>query len=214
MRADELERVLRRIGRVFIAGLLLQPRISGQAILLPVFAGAMVWALWGLRPAVTSPEGQRGWQRTVGAAFVVTGLGALGWLPDMEPAGLSLAVLFAFIAGVLLYAAFVRGWAERAGWTDAADHLRRARVNLYGVAVTTALAVVAVVAFADRPVAGAPDPEWWNLVAGRVVGNAWVIGFFVLIFIGWIGASIELERGSKAVRAALDAEPGAPAPTA
>ena len=40
------------------------------------------------------------------------------------------------------------------------------------------------------------------------------IPWAVLIFIGWIGASIELERGSKAVRTALAADPDAEAPTA
>jgi hypothetical protein len=43
---------------------------------------------------------------------------------------------------------------------------------------------------------------------------AWVIAFFVFIFIGWIGTSIELERGSKAIRSALLADPDAAAPPA
>ena len=51
MRAADVDRTVRRIGWVFILGLALQPRISGRAILLPVFAAAMVWALvsWGGR---------------------------------------------------------------------------------------------------------------------------------------------------------------------
>lgn len=212
MRAGEVEAVLKRIGRVFILGLVLQPRISGQAVLLPVFAAAMVWALWGLAPVATSPEGRRGLSRTAGMAVVVTLLGLAGWF-RVEPGGLSVVVLFAFIVGVLHYAAFMRGWCRRAGWSDAAEHFHRSRINLYGVAVTTALALVAVLVFADEPGPG-PEPEWWNFVLGRSVGNAWVIGFFVLIFIGWIGASIELERGSKAARAALGAEPDVPAPKA
>ncbi len=212
MRAGEVERVLRRIGRVFIAGLILQPRISGQAVLLPVFAALMVWALVGLARVAVSPGGRRAFQRTVGTAVVVTLLGLAGWF-GVEAGALSVVVLFAFIVGVLSYAAFARGWCERAGWDDAADRFGRARVNLWGIAITTALALVAVVAFGDQPGLG-PEPDWWNLVAGRTVGNAWVITFFVLVFIGWIGASIELERGAKAVRAALLADPDVDAPTA
>ena len=86
-------------------------------------------------------------------------------------------------------------------------------MNLWGVAVTTAVALAAVVILGDRPGPG-PEPSWWNLVAGHEVGNGWVIAFFVLIFIGWIGASIELERGSKAIRSALLADPDAAAPPA
>jgi hypothetical protein len=212
MRAEEVERVLRRIGRVFILGLVLQPRVSGQAVLLPVFAALMVWALWGLQPVATSAEGRRRLARTAGTAVIVTLLGLAGWF-RVEPGGLSVVVLFAFIVGVLHYAAFVRGWSERVGWVDAADHFRRARVNLWGVAVTTAVALAAVVILGDRPGPG-PEPSWWNLVAGHEVGNGWVIAFFVLIFIGWIGASIELERGSKAIRSALLADPDAAAPPA
>ena len=213
MRAGDVERILRRIGRVFIAGLVLQPRITGQAVLLPVFGALMIWALLGLRPAIVTPEGLRGFRSTLAVAAVLTGLGALGWV-GVEPGGLSVVVLFAFIVGVLAYVAFVRGWCERAGWTEAADHLRRARVNIVGVAATTALALALVIAMADMPDPGRPDPAWWNLIAGRTVGNAWVIGFFVLIFIGWIGASIELERGSKALRSALASDPDVPAPPA
>lgn len=212
MRAGEVEGVLRRIGRVFILGLILQPRISGHAILLPVFGGLMVWALFGLDPVAVTPEGRRGLRGTAAAAVVVTLLGLAGWT-GIEAGGLSVVVLFTFIVGVLLYAAFVRGWCERVGWTAAATHFRRARVNLWGVAITTALALGAAAALGDRPQPGA-DLEWWNLVAGRTVGNAWVIGFFVLIFIGWIGASIELEKGAKALRGALSHDPDAPAPTA
>lgn len=212
MRAGEVERNLRRIGWVFILGLVLQPRISGQAVLLPIFAAAMVWALWGLEPVARSPEGRKALARTAGTAVIVTLLGLAGWF-QVEPGGLSVAVLFAFIIGVLQYASFVRGWCERAGWDVPADHFRRSRVNLWGVAITTALALAAVLAFADRPAAG-PDPDWWNLVAGRTVANAWVLGFFLLIAIGWIGACVELERGSKALRAALAVDPDAAAPTA
>ncbi|WP_421118041.1 hypothetical protein ACE2AJ_11605 [Aquihabitans daechungensis] len=197
---------------MFILGLLLQPRLSGQAVLLPVFAAAMVWALWGLEPVSTSPEGRKGLARAAGTAVVVTLLGLAGWF-GVEAGGLSVVILFVFIVGVLHYAAFVRGWCERVGWDQAADHFRRARVNLWGVAITTALALGAVVLFGDRPKPG-PDPSWWNLVAGRTVGNAWVIAFFVLVFIGWIGASIELERGSKAIRTALASDPDAVAPAA
>jgi hypothetical protein len=212
MRAGEVDRALRRIGRVFILGLVLQPRISGQAILLPIFAAAMVWVLWGLEPIATSSEGRTRLARTAGTAVIVTLLGLAGWA-RVEPGGLSVVVLFAFIVGVLHYAAFARRWSESAGWAEAADHFRRSRVNLWGVAITTALALAAVLAFAERPGPG-PEPDWWNLVAGREVGNAWVIGFFLLIAIGWIGACIELEKGSKALRSALAAEPEAPAPTA
>ena len=81
------------------------------------------------------------------------------------------------------------------------------------MAVTTALALGAVLVFGDRPKLG-PDPSWWNLVAGRTVGNGWVIAFFVLIFIGWVAASIDLERGSNAMRAALLADSDAAAPPA
>lgn len=212
MRAGEVEAVLKRIGRVFIAGLILQPRISGQAVLLPVFGALMIWALLGLAPIATSPEGRRALRLTVGGAAAVTVLGVAGWL-GTEPGALSLLVLIAFVLGVLLYARFARGWSERAGWSGAADHYRRSCVNLIGVAVTTALALAAAAAFGDRPASGA-DLEWWNLVAGRTVGNAWVIGFFLLVFIGWVGACVELERGSKAVRSALASDPAAPAPTA
>ena len=212
MRAGEVERVLRRIGWVFILGLLLQPRISGQAVLLPLFAAVMVWALWGLEPVAVSPEGHRRLARTAGTAVVVTLLGLAGWF-RVEAGGLSLVVLVAFIAGLLQYVAFARGWAERAGWADAANHYRRSRVNLWGIGVTTVVSLVAVVVFADRPGPG-PEPDWWNLVAGRVVGNGWVIAFFLLIAIGWIGACVELEKGAKALRAALGADPDAPAPTA
>jgi hypothetical protein len=213
VRAGEVEAVLRRIGRVFIAGLVLQPRISGQAILLPVFGALMIWALLGLRPLAVTPEGRRGLWSAVGGAAAVTLLGVAGWL-GVEPGGLSVVVLIAFVVGILLYVAFALGWCQRAGWTIAAGHYRRSTVNLIGVSVTSALALAAAAAFGDRPAPGAPDPEWWNLVAGRTVGNAWVIGFFLLIFIGWVGACVELERGSKAVRAALGSDPDAPAPTA
>ena len=200
MRAGDVERILRRVGRVFVLGLVLQPRISGQAVLLPVFAALMVWALWALEPAATSLAGRRGLARTAGIAVIVTLLGLAGWF-RVEPGGLSVVILFVFIVGVLQYAAFVRGWCERAGWTGAADHFRRARVNLWGVDITTALAFASVVVLGDDPGPG-PEPAWWNLVTGHTVGNGWVIAFFVLVFIGWIGASIELERGSKAMRTA------------
>lgn len=213
MRAGEVEAVLRRIGRVFIAGLVLQPRISGQAVLLPVFGALMVWALLGLRPVAVSPEGRRRLWCAVGGAGAVTVLGIAGWL-GAEPGGLSVVVLIAFVVGILLYVAFLLGWCRSAGWADAAHHYRRSTVNLIGVAVTSALALGAAAAFGDRPAPGAPDPEWWNLVAGRTVGNAWVIGFFLLIFIGWVGACVELERGSKALRSALTSDPDAVAPTA
>jgi hypothetical protein len=213
MRAGEVEAVLRRIGWVFILGLVLQPRISGQAVLLPVFGALMIWALFGLDPVATSPEARRGLRSTAGAAAVVTLLGVAGWL-GAEPGALSLFVLLAFVTGVLLYAAFLQRWCMRYDWLEAAEHLRRSRLNLIGVSVTTALALAAVVVFADRPLPGAPDPDWWNLVAGRTVSNPWVIGFFVLVFIGWIGACIELERGSKAVRAKLAEHPDASAPSA
>ena len=197
---------------MFIVGLVLQPRISGQAILLPVFAAAMVWALWGLELVAVSPEGRRRLARTAGTAVIVTLLGLAGWF-RVEPGGLSLVVLVAFIAGMVQYAAFARGWSERAGWTTAAEHYRRSRVNLWGIGVTTVVALAAVVVFAERPGPG-PEPDWWNLVVGRTVGNGWVIAFFLLIAIGWIGACVELEKGAKALRAALAAEPDAPAPTA
>jgi hypothetical protein len=213
VRAGEVEAVLRRIGRVFIAGLILQPRISGQAVLLPVFGALMIWALLGLDPVAVSAEARRGLRSTAAAAAVVTLLGVAGWL-GAEPGSLSLLVLLAFVTGVLLYAAFLQRWCMRYDWLEAAEHLRRSRINLIGVSITTALALAAVVAFADRPAPGAPDPEWWNLVAGRTVGNAWVIGFFLLIFIGWVGACVELERGAKAVRAELASHPDAAAPTA
>jgi len=213
MRAGEVEAVLKRIGRVFILGLVLQPRISGQAVLLPVFGALMVWALFGLDRIAESPEGHRGLRATAGAAVAVTLLGFGGWI-GVEPGGLSLVVLFAFVVGVLLYAAFVQRWCLRAGWPGPADHFRRSRLNLVGVAVTTALALGAAVALADRPLPGAPDPDWWNLVAGHVVGNGWVIAFFLLIFVGWVGACVELERGAKALRALLAEHPDADAPTA
>ena len=213
MRAGEVEAVLRRIGKVFIFGLILQPRISGQAVLLPVFGGLMIWALFGLDPVATSPDGQRRLRSTAGAAAVVTLLGIAGWL-GAEPGLLSMLVLLAFVTGVLLYAAFLQHWSMRYEWLAAAEHLRRARINLIGVSITTALALAAVVAFADRPLPGGPDPDWWNLVAGRTVTNPWVIGFFLLVFIGWVGACIELERGSKAVRSELNEHPDAAAPQA
>jgi hypothetical protein len=210
MRAGEADRALRRIGRVFILGLVLQPRISGQAVLLPIFAAAMVWALWGLEPVATTPAGRKRLARTAGTAVIVTLLGLAGWV-GAEAGGLSLVVLIAFVVGVSHYASFARGWAEQAGWSAAADHFRRSRVNLWGVAITTAFALAAVLAFAQRSGPG-PEPEWWNLVVGREVGNAWVIGFFVLIAVGWIGACIELEKGAKALRAALAADPDEAAP--
>lgn len=209
-----MEQVLRRIGLVFILGLVLQPRISGQAILLPVAAAAMGWALMGLRPIVVSPEGRRAWATVMGLAGFVAVLGLIGWHPDTEPGGLSVVVLFVFIAGVLAYVRFTSGWCERAGWIEARDHLRRSRINLVGAAITTALALAAIVAFGDRPDPAQPDPEWWNLVAGRVVSNGWVIAFSVAIFIGWVGASIELERGAKLMRAALAGDRDAESPTA
>lgn len=214
MRAGDVEGALRRIGLVFILGLLLQPRLSGRAILLPVAAGAMAWALQRLSPVVTSATGRRDLRATLVAVAVVGVLGLIGWAPGVEPGGLSLVVLVAFVVGVLAYIRFLAGWSERVGWDDAAHHLRRARVNLIGIAVTTVVALVAVAALADRPAAGAPDPQWWNLVAGRTVGNGWVIAFSLAIFIGWVGASVELERGAKAVRAALAESPDADAPTA
>ena len=203
MGAAEVERVLRRIGLVFILGLVLQPRISGRAILLPVAAAVMAWALGQLAPVVASATGRRDLRATLLATAVVGALGLVGWFPAVEPGGLSLVILVAFVVGVLAYLRFLGGWSERVGWDDAAHHLRRARVNLIGIAVTTVVALVAVVALADRPVAGRPDPDWWNLVAGRVVGNGWVIAFSLAIFIGWVGACVELERGAKAARAAL-----------
>lgn len=212
MRAGEVEAVLKRIGLVFILGLVLQPRISGRAILLPVFAAVMVWALFGLDGVTTSPEGRRRLRSTTGAVVVVGLLGVAGWL-GVEPGGLSLVTLVAFVAGVVLYAGFARGWSERAGWAEPAEHFGRSRINLIGIAVTTVLALVAVLAFADRPPAG-PDPDWWNLVAGREVGNAWVIAFFLLIFIGWVGACVELERGAKGLRRHLAEDPEADAPAA
>jgi len=213
MRAGEVEAILRRIGWVFILGLVLQPRISGQAVLLPLFGGLMIWALFGLDPIAVSPEARKGLRSTAAAAVVVTLLGVAGWF-GAEAGLLSLLVLLAFVTGVLFYAAFLQRWCMRYDWLEAAEHLRRSRINLIGVSITTALALAAVVAFADRPLPGGPDPSWWNLVAGRTVGNPWVIGFFVLIFIGWIGACIELERGSKAVRAKLAEHPDVTAPTA
>jgi hypothetical protein len=212
MRAGELEAVLKRIGRVFIAGLILQPRISGIAVLLPVFGALMVWALYGLDPIATSPEGRKGLRSATGMAVVVTILGIAGWA-KVEPGGLSLVVLIAFVAGLLQYARFVQRWCVRMVLGSAAEHFRRSRLNLTGIIVTTALAMGAVALFASRPAAGS-DPEWWNLVLGRTVGNAWVIGFFVLIFIGWVGACIELERGAKALRTHLAEHPDAEAPTA
>ncbi|HWJ97771.1 MAG TPA: hypothetical protein VNQ33_06390, partial [Acidimicrobiales bacterium] len=89
MRAGEVEAVLKRIGRVFILGLVLQPRISGQAVLLPVFGALMVWALFGLDRIAESPEGHRGLRATAGAAVAVTLLGFGGWI-GVEPGGLSL----------------------------------------------------------------------------------------------------------------------------
>ncbi len=213
MRAGEVERVLRRIGLVFVVGLILQPRISGQAVLLPVFGALMVWALFGLDPVAVSPTGRQALRRTAGAAVVVTLLGVGGWL-GVEPGGLSLVILVAFVAGVFFYARFAQGGCEGAGWTDAAHHFRRSRTNLVGVAVTTVLALAAAAVLGDRPPPGSPDPDWWNLVAGRVVGNGWVIAFFVLIFIGWIGACVGLERGAKGLRSALAEHPEAEAPTA
>ncbi|MCU1371869.1 MAG: hypothetical protein JWO77_3063 [Ilumatobacteraceae bacterium] len=213
MRAEEVEAALRRIGKVFIFGLILQPRISGQAVLLPLFGGLMIWALLGLDPVATSTEGRRGLRSTTAAAAVVTLLGIAGWL-GAEPGGLSVFVLLASVTGVLLYAAFLQHWCMRYDWLEAAEHLRRSRVNLVGVSITTVLALGAVVAFADRPGLGRPEPDWWNLVVGRTVGDPWVIGFFVLVFIGWIGACIELERGAKAVRAKVAEHPDRPAPTA
>ncbi|HWJ63266.1 MAG TPA: hypothetical protein VNS19_14950 [Acidimicrobiales bacterium] len=212
MRAGEVEAVLKRIGRVFILGLVLQPRISGQAVLLPLFGALMVWALFGLDQVAATPEGRRGLRNASAAAVVVTLLGIAGWL-GVEPGGLSLVVLFTFVAGVLFYAAFVQRWCVGAGWGEPAEHLRRARINLVGVAATTAVAVGAVVALADRPLAGT-DPDWWNLVVGREVGNGWVIGFFLLVFIGWVGACVELERGAKALRGILAEHPDAEVPTA
>lgn len=212
MRAGEVEAVLKRIGRVFIAGLILQPRISGQAVLLPLFGALMVWALFGLDRIAESPEGRRGLRSTTAMAAVVTILGIAGWV-GVEPGGLSLVVLIAFVGGLLQYARFVQGWCVRMVLGPAAEHFRRSRLNLTGIIVTTALALGAVVLFAERPAAGA-DPEWWNLVLGRTVGNAWVIGFFVLIFIAWVGACVELERGAKALRAHLAEHPEADAPTA
>lgn len=213
MRAGEVERVLRRIGLVFILGLVLQPRVSGQAILLPVFGAGMVWALSRLAPVATSPAGKHRLREVVGAAAVVTVLGIGGWI-GVEPGGLSLVILIAFVIGVLLYARFAQEWCLRTGWPEPAEHYRRSRINLVGVAATTVVALGAVVAFADRRPAGSPDPDWWNLVAGRTVGNPWVIAFFVLIFIGWIGACVELERGAKGLRGALAEDPDAEAPTA
>lgn len=213
MQAGEVERVLRRIGLVFILGLVLQPRISGQAVLLPIFGAVMVWALYGLDPVAESPRGRGGLRQTAGAAAVVTVLGIGGWL-GVEPGGLSLLILIAFVAGVLLYARFAQEWCVRARLPEPAEHFRRSRFNLIGIAVTALVALGAVVVFADQPLPDSPDPDWWNLVAGRVVGNGWVIGFFVLVFIGWIGACVELERGAKGLRSALAEHPDAPAPTA
>ena len=48
----------------------------------------------------------------------------------------------------------------------------------------------------------------------------WVVGWLrwgylaVAIFIGWVGASIELERGAKLMRTALSTDPDADSPTA
>lgn len=213
MRAGEVEAVLKRIGRVFILGLVLQPRISGQAVLLPLFGALMVWALFGLDRVAETADGRRGLRSTAGAAVVVTLLGIGGWV-GIEPGGLSLVILFAFVAGVLLYAQFAQRWTLRAGWPEPAEHFRRSRINLVGVAVTTVLALAAAYTLGNKPLPGSPDPDWWNLVAGRVVGNGWVIAFFVLIFIGWVGACVELEKGAKGLRNHLAEHPDAEAPTA
>ncbi|WP_426570715.1 hypothetical protein [Aquihabitans sp. McL0605] len=214
MRAGDVERILRRIGWVFILGLVLQPRISGRAVLLPVAAAAMVWALAGLRPIATSPDGRRGLQVTMGVAALVTVLGVIGWVPSVEAAGLSLVVLLGFVAGLLAYIAFTSGWCDRAGWTEARDHLRKARPNLYAICVLTVAALGAALVLGRAPAAGASDPDWWSLVAGRVVGTGWVVGYLLLVFVFWVGACVDLERGAKALRAVLADDPEAPAPAA
>ena len=214
MLAKDLEQLMRRIGLVFILGLVLQLRINGRAVLLPFFAGAMVWLLAKLAPIARSPEAQRALRGAIVCAALVTAAAVIGLLPGMEPGAVSVVVVVLFLTGVAAYAWLLTLWSRAAEWADAERYLHRAWTWLLVDVGATVIAVAALLALGTPGHDGIDGADETNIVLGQHVRGPAAFAVIVVISAIWIFGAVALQMASKRIRTELREQPDSLVPKA
>ena len=214
MLAKDLEQQLRRIGLLFIVGLVFQLRVNGRSLLLPVVAGLMAWLLRDLLPLAQSSKAKQALQSTIVTACVVAAVGIIGFIPAVEPGGTAVVVAVLFLSGLWTYTGFWLIWGRAVGWTDAQKYLQRARVWILVDLVLVVLAVAALLALGERGTKGIDGADANNLIFGRHVQGTAPLFVFLAISMAWIVVAIAMQLASKQIRTALRAQPESVVPTA
>lgn len=214
MESAALDTALRRIGIVFIVCLLLQVRVDGRLVLLPLEAAAMAWALWGLRPLLGSAEAERAWRGSFGSAVVAGVLGLVGLIPPVERGTIDPLVSILLLFGVISHCSLLSHWARRVGWADAVLRYERARWWCVANLVVVGVGVAALLVSGRRSLGGEEGSVAPGVVAGRVFEGPAVLVAIVVIAVLWIGALVWLQMANRHVRAGLREQPGTVVPQA
>ena len=198
----QIEQTMRRVGLVYIVGLLLQIRFDGRQVLFPFLAAAVAWLLRDLHPVVVTADERRSWAYLIGCAYVTAVLAFVALLPIVDPSGPTVVMAILLVVGTVAYVDLLRSWGLREGWADVVAHGRRARGFLFASLAVVVLLICAAYAFTDR----LPDGGDQNTtLLGRHLTTAAILMTFLVVLAMWIPAMVALQQTSRGVRAHLKA---------
>jgi hypothetical protein len=213
--AADLARHLRRLGFAFIAGLVLQVRVDGRLVALPLAALVVAWALWKLQAIVASPESDRAWRGAFGSAVAAVVVGIAGLVPAVEPGLISVLAGVLLLGGTISHCSLMSLWAHRAGWPDAQHHYERARLWCTANLALSAVGTAALLVLGSRPTSdgdvGTVPP---GVVLGRLFEGATVIVVLVAVTVLWVASMVALQMANRRVRTGLGVQPEAVVPLA
>lgn len=203
--ARQLEATMRRLGLVLILALLLQVRVDGRQLLLPLFAAAGAWWLRGLRPLVESAEAVRAWRAVVAAAVAVAVVSVVAWLPSQEPGRATAAAALLTLLGLTPYGILFERWTAAQGWAAEADLFRRAWRGLVADAVVLVVGLGLLVALGEPASSTHAGPFLPDVVLGRRFEGPAVVAGLVVFSLMWAGAALTLQVASRTTRERLRA---------
>lgn len=205
MQEGKLELGMRLLGRAYILGLLLQVRIDGRSILIPLFAVWCCVLLSRLRPHHELSD-TAGVRLASGSAAVVAAGGFLSWVPAVEPGAMGVLLVAGIAVGSAGYASAIEKLCLGRGWTEPAAAARSAVRWLVANTVAIAVAIGALLAFVSTGPAD-PDSSFTpSVMFGRPIDGVGATAGFLAIVVLWIVATIRLRKASQAIRQRLSAQ--------